>query len=307
MLNSVSPLPARIAAFAARHHGIVDLEELTGLGASRQTVALWAMRGHLHRIHQGVYAVVPPAMLTIEARWYAAVKACGPRAFLSHGPSGQLSGIVPRKMRYALHVSVLDRSAHRVPGVLLHRPRHLARRDTTVRLGIPTTTATRVVWDMSTDHTHLAVRRALEKAERDGLLDRPRLTELAAAHPTRKGSGVIRRLLAERPLPAAEVRSWLEELLWTTCTDNRLPLPAVNVPLLGYTVDFLWERERFVVEADGGDHLEPTQRDSDNARDCALQRAGHLVRRYSTRDMARPSEVVAEVLGILRQRTLSGR
>ena len=72
------------------------------------------------------------------------------------------------------------------------------------------------------------------------------------------------------------------------------------MPVLTYTVDFLWENARFVVEADGGDHLTPTQRDSDNARDFALQRAGFLVRRYSMRDMSRPREVSGEILGILR-------
>jgi hypothetical protein len=40
-----------------------------------------------------------------------------------------------------------------------------------------------------------------------------------------------------------------------------LPLPAVNVPLRGYEVDFLWPDARFVVEADGGEHLNRAQRD----------------------------------------------
>ena len=95
---------------------------------------------------------------------------------------------------------------------------------------------------------------------------------------------------------------WLEELLLAICVDHSLPFPAVNVPLLGYEVDFLWESARFVVEADGGDHMDRDQRDRDNRRDFTLQRAGFLVRRYSSRDMGRDEHVAREVLGILRER-----
>ena len=75
------------------------------------------------------------------------------------------------------------------------------------------------------------------------------------------------------------------------------------MPLLGYEVDFLWEPARFVVEADGGDHLEPTQRDRDNERDIVLARAGYLVRRYSLPGDGRSeARVAAEILEILRER-----
>ena len=74
------------------------------------------------------------------------------------------------------------------------------------------------------------------------------------------------------------------------------------MPLLGYEADFLWPDARFVVEADGGDHLSPSQRDSDNQRDTTLARAGYLVRRYSSVAMADEGAVAAEVLAILRER-----
>ena len=303
MLAESDPVAVRMAAYASKQHGIVDMRELRAAGVPVSTIKHWARSGRLFRLYPGVYSVVPPSMLTEEARWLAAVRRCGPAAFLSHGPSGQLQGIVERRLRFALHVSLADRSQRRIPGIVVHRPSTLDPSDTTTRLSIPTTTPTRTVWDISTTSPHQQVRKAFERAERLDLLDRRRLAELADAHPNRKGSGFIRQLLSERPLPAADVRSWLEELLWETCTEHRLPLPATNVPLLGYTVDFLWESARFVIEADGGDHLERTQRDRDNLRDIRLQRAGYLVRRYSDRDMTRPREVTAEILGILRERS----
>ena len=238
MAYSDDPLTVRLSAFAARRHGIVDSDELARAGVARSTVARWLESGRLFRLYLGVFSVVPPPLLTIQGRWLAAVKACGPGAALSHAPAGQHAGIVPLRERHGLHVSLRSRVARRPPGIVVHRPRGLDPEDVTTRLWIPTTTPTRTVWDLS-------------------------------------------------------------------FTAHRLPLPAVNVPLLGYTVDFLWESARFVVEADGGDHLTPIQRDSDNARDFALQRAGYLLRRYSSREMRREQEVVGEILGILRER-LSG-
>lgn len=265
------------------------------------TIDRWRRIGHLHQLHRGIYSV-GHTMVSQEGRWLAAVLACGPGAFLSHGPAGQLNGIVPRRDRPALHVSLAARSDRNPTGIVTHRPRSLDPRDTTTRLRIPTTTPTRTVWDLATTLPPLQTLRAFEQAEKLHLLIRPRLAQLLAASPSRKGAGTIRELLADRPLPLAETRSWLEELLLRICRDHGLPLPAVSVPLLGYEVDFLWPAARFVVEADGSDHLDPGRRDQDNERDIALGRAGYLVRRYSYRAMGREESVAAEVLEILAER-----
>ena len=238
---------------AARQHGVVSRRQLQVAGLSPGEIKRLVRDGHILRLHRGIYAV-GHTVLSQEGRWLAAVLACGDDAFLSHGPAGQLQGIVPRRERFALHVSLAGRSDRSPRGIVTHRSRNLHPRDTMRRLNIPVTTPTRTVWDLATVFTALQTRRAFEQAEKFGRLHRALLGQLLAASPNRKGAGVIRELLAEAPLPLAETRSWLEELLMTTCRDHSLPLPAVNVPLLGYEVDFLWPDARFVVEADGGDH-----------------------------------------------------
>ncbi|MDX6665744.1 MAG: Transcriptional regulator, AbiEi antitoxin, partial [Solirubrobacteraceae bacterium] len=65
-----------MAAFAAQRRGIVTLAELAALGVGRGAVEKSVRAGRLHRIHRGVFAVGHPA-LTREARWLAAVLACG--------------------------------------------------------------------------------------------------------------------------------------------------------------------------------------------------------------------------------------
>jgi len=302
MLASKTPAAARVAQIAAAQHGVVDLGDLAGEGIPQSTITLWARSGRLHRLHPGVFCVVPPTMLSQEGRWLAAVRACGRGAVLSHAPAGGLAWILPREVVSAVHVSVPDRRRIRLPGILVHRPLSLPPSDCSVRRSIPTTTQTRTVWDLAATEAPRIVRRAFEKADAAGRLDHARLHQLLLTCPNHRGARQIRELLSSRPLPLDEVRSWLEELVLHVCSEHGLPLPAVNVPLLGYEVDFLWGSERFVIEADGGDHLGVSQRDSDNDRDAVLGRAGFLVRRYSSRAMGREREVAEEVRAILIER-----
>lgn len=231
----------------------------------------------------------------------AAVLACGPGSVLSHQPAGQLHYIVDRNDRHQIHVSVPPGRNLDPPGILVHRPRRLDPVDVTAKLGIPVTSPTRTAWDLAAGFSPKLARRAFERADGTGKLDRRRMSALASAAPGRKGTGLIRELLASRPLPLTEVRSWLEGLLLHVCSEHGLPLPEVNAPLLEYEVDFLWRDARFIVEADGGDH-DPAQRDRDNERDFACAIAGHLIRRYSYKAMGREQQVEAEVRAALAAR-----
>lgn len=302
MLDGKTPAGVQLAQVAARQHGVVDLEDLARAGVPRVTAALWVLEGRLHRLYPGVFSVMPPQLLSAEGHWLAGVKASGSRAALSHAPAGQLQWIVDRALRRALHVTIDDRTRRRPRGIVIHRPRVISPVDVTERVGIPVTTPTRTVWDLAATDLPSVTRRAYERAEARGSIDREHLKALLDACPNHPGAGLIRRLLAQRHLPLEAVRTWLEGLLLHVCSEYGLPLPAVNVPLLGYEADFLWERERFVVEADGGDHLTPRQRDKDNERDFVFGRADYLVRRYSSRAMEREAAVAQEVMSILEKR-----
>lgn len=295
-------MPAVIAEIAFRQHGVVARQQLIDVGISSSTIHRWVRSGYLHQLLRGVYAV-GHRRVSREARWLAGVLACPSESALGFGSAGQSRGIVPTRQRLAVHVVVPRRSGADPDGIAVHRIRNLDPQDVAPHRGIPTTTATRTVWDLATVLTALGVRRAFEQAEKLRLLDRRRLETLRAAAPSRKGAGLIRTLLAEAPLPLELTRSLLEEIIVETCRDQGLPIPAVNVPLLGYEVDFLWERERFVVEADGGEHLDRRQRDRDNERDIALGRAGFLVRRYGWWAAQDREPVGAEIGAILAERS----
>ena len=298
-MSTVAEPAARVAAIAACQHGVITHEQLLAAGVSRATITRWAAVGHLHRLHRGVYAV-GHANVTREGRLLAAVLACGEGAALSHSSACQLWGLA-REIPGPIHVSV-PRGCRRSPhGVIAHRPRALDEKDTAKRLRIPVTTATRTIFDQASTLGAATLRDQFEQADYLEILDRRRLAVLLSGARGRRGLGTLRTLMGEKGLPLDRTRSALERLFLRICRDHCLPLPAVNVPLLDYEVDFLWADARFVVEVDGGRHRGP-QRDRDNLRDVRLSRAGYLVRRYSARDLADHSAVAAEIAAIIAER-----
>ena len=87
-------LDGRIAALAGRQKGLVRHDQLGTLGLSEHAIEKRLQRGRLIAIRRAVYAV-GHAHLTAEARWLAAVWACGPTAVLSHRSAGVAWGIRP--------------------------------------------------------------------------------------------------------------------------------------------------------------------------------------------------------------------
>jgi very-short-patch-repair endonuclease len=251
-------------------------------------------------LHRGVFAV-GHASVKREGRYLAAVMAGGDGAALSHTAAARHVRLDLDRGIGAIHLSIPRAARRRVPGVIVHRPHLLEPIDVFTRDRIRTTTVTRTLFDLSPLLSPSVLRERFERAEYMEELDRGRLRHLLDRASGHKGSAALRKLLDYEPLPLSRIRSKLEKIILTTCRTHSLPLPEVNMPLLDYELDFLWPEARFIVEADGGHHV-GEQRDSDNARDLVLQRAGYLIRRYGEGPLARPDEVGAEILAILRER-----
>ena len=294
------PAARRVARYAAKTHAVLDLSEIAALGIPRSTAANWARSGRLHRVHRGVYSLVPGALLGDEGRWRAAIRACGPDAVLSHWAAAELLLLVERwKREVPLHVSVRDRRSPRPKGIVVHRPRHLEDEDVVAVHGLPTTSATRTLFDLCSMTSPAVLRELFERAEYLEILDRARLRSLLLNATGRRGLGALEELGGYQPLPLSRTRSRLERVVLSVCRTHSLPMPAVNVPLLDYEVDFLWREARLVLEADGGHHVRE-RRARDNERDAALQLAGYLVRRFTQEELDDSSAVAREILRLLR-------
>ncbi len=106
---------ARLVALAAAQHGVFGLDQLRELGLTARAVRKRVAAGRLHRIHHGVYSLVPKALLKREGLYMAAVLACGPGAVLSHRSAARLHEL--RDYGYTrIEVTVPRRSTPQPPG-----------------------------------------------------------------------------------------------------------------------------------------------------------------------------------------------
>src|SRR3954452_10190282 len=112
-----------VAQRAAEEWGVLTIDELRACELNRQAVLVRVRNGRLHRIHRGVFAV-GHANLTLEGRFLAAVKACGPGAVLSHFSAAALWEIVAWDDRY-VQVTVPGESTRIHRRVRAHRSAQL--------------------------------------------------------------------------------------------------------------------------------------------------------------------------------------
>jgi predicted transcriptional regulator of viral defense system len=269
--NHTSPWRAReeeIERIARAQHDQITLAQLLDAGLSKSTVGDRVKNGRLFRSHRGVYSLGHPPTSPLENRM-AAVLACGPFAALSHASGAANLGIRPSA---AILIDVTSRTGagRGIAGIRAHRSR-LAPEDATTVNGVPTTTCARTLLDLAEVVSREALAKALDQAEIAGIFDLRALED------------VERRILA-----------WIERA--------GLPRPEVNATLelegQCIEVDFLWRRERLVLEADGWrTHRTHRAFRDDRARDRRLLRAHYRTARMTWNDSRR--EVIATIRAAL--------
>lgn len=292
------PLDVALADLANRQHGVVARRQLLELGLGSSAVARRLERASLHRVHAGVYAVGHRAV-SPRGLWMAAVLACGPGAVLSHRSAGAVWELQATAAA-AVDVTAPGPSRRRRPGIVVHRVRTLHPDDVTRREGIPVTTVARTLLDLAALVSRRQLERAFETAERLALLDARALENACRRQPHRRGSRLVRGVLADQREPPPATRSELERDFLELCRAARLPLPSVNGVVAGFEVDALWPRQRLVVEVDSlAFHATRAAFERDRLRDSALQVAGYRVLRVTHRRLRLDPEGVAEAVGAL--------
>jgi very-short-patch-repair endonuclease len=274
MREQVVNTDAKVAAIAARRHGIVTFTQLKSAGVSRSGIYRRVAAARLHRVHRGIYAVGHRG-LSREGRWMAAVLACGGGGVLSHRSAAELWELLPATQD-PIHVTVPAQSGGRGKrdGLRIHRS-SLPRSDVTARSRIPVTTPARTVADLKRCVPADTLRKAIREAEFRGL-------DLGDTDTDR-------------------TRSELERVFLRLCRRHHLPEPEVNVRVAGFTVDFLWRAERLAVETDGyGAHRGRQAFEDDRERELALGMLGIRLRRFSDHQVhAKPGRVAAAVRAAL--------
>jgi very-short-patch-repair endonuclease len=276
-----APPEVRLARIAARQHGVVSRRQLIAIGVDDDGIRVRVARGGLHKLYSGVYAVghVPR---TREARWMAAVVACGQGAFLSHLDAAALwgfyYGLGPR-----VHVTVKWQRS--IDGLILHRTRRLDPDETTTRNGIPVTAVARTLVDLTEYLSEDRLLRAMREAEYQRLLDLDALNAaVERAHGRRRLKPLKQAIGLHRPgqIIRGELELRFAELLRGTGVREPEKNVALQVRGKTYVLDCYWPEHRLAVELDGRDgHARELAFESDRRRDAALNAIGIRLLRFT--------------------------
>ena len=285
-----------VACPATRQHGLITRARMRDLGFGDRAISRRLAAGRLIAVHRGVSAVGHGA-LTQPARWLAAVLACGPGALLSHGSTAAALWGSPRPAgphsRHAQRRRRGDGAARRLPAPLhdAGRRRPHAPRADPGHLGHAT------LLDLAAVVPRRKLRRAIAQAD---VLRRLRVEELErmlAAHPGRPGTPLLAGLLAEHRPQGGISRSDFEDRLVELCERYGLPAPRLNARIAGLEVDVSWPQARVVAEADSFSfHRTRAAFEDDRARDATLTAAGHIVHRFTERQVRLAPETVVAAL-----------
>lgn len=279
-----------VAEISPRQCGLITRKQLIRAGVSARVVDLAVDTGRLRPIHRGVYAASP--LLPSHAAEMAAVLACGIGAVVSHRSAAGLWQLLPPlQPPTPVEVSVPGRRP-RKPGIRVYRIRALPRDETTRSEGVPITTPARTLLDLASVVDSRALERAVARGERRGLVTRTRMTELLDRYPRRPGAAALRALINGDTSPAL-TRSEAEDRFLDIVRRGQLVPPEANVIVEGFEVDFLWRKERLIVEVDGfAYHAVPGAFERDRLRDAILGTHGFRVLRVTWGQLETEPEAV---------------
>jgi Transcriptional regulator, AbiEi antitoxin len=204
---------------ASAQHGVVTRAQLLVAGVSDQEIKRRLRKGALIRLHRGVYRVGHTAP-SLEARYLAAVLACGEGARLTGEAAGYLWGLLRGS---APPPEVTAPKQRRVHGVKTRR----GTGDATKHRGIPITTVPRTLVDLSSLLSLEDLARACHEA---GVKYRttPRQVEaVLARRPNARGGKKLRSVLTG---DTRVTLSALERRFLKLLTEAGLPLLARPPP-----------------------------------------------------------------------------
>ena len=175
---------------AGRAHGVVTRVELLTAGLTPEQIRQRTTRGALRVVHRGVYRVGHTAP-SVEARYLAAVLACGEGAVLSGRAAAHLWGLLKGP---APPLEVTAPTERRVKGVKTRRARR-SKRETTTWRGIPVTTPARTLVDLAAVVDAADLARACHEAGVRHRTTPKQVEAVLARRPNVPGAGLLRAVL----------------------------------------------------------------------------------------------------------------
>jgi hypothetical protein len=288
-----------LAALATAQHGVVARRQLLARGFSCDEIQNMRASGRLLPLYQGVYAVGHCA-LSRNGRWMAAVLARGHESLLSHRAGAALSSLRRTSVGY-VEVTV-PRPLSRVAGIRTYVCTRLQPQDRREIDGIPCTSPALTLLNLAAVLPRRQLERACDEAEVQRLFDLSAIEDVLERFRGSRGAARLRAVLDEHAIGTTLTRRGLEELALQALDRCGVPRPEVNVrlvcrPGVGWEVDFLWRRERLVLETDGARfHSSRAQIERDRRKEADLVIAGYRVLRATYLQVEREADVVAAMV-----------
>jgi Transcriptional regulator, AbiEi antitoxin len=284
MAGKVRTVERVIARLASRSHGVVTRRQLLAAGITGHEIDQRLATGVLLREYRGVYRVGHRAP-SVEARYLAAVLACGEGALLTGRAAAHLWGLTKGA---APPPEVLARTERRLKGVTTRRARRTDLHAGTTHRGIPITTVPFTLIALAAQLAIDELARACHEADvrygttphqvEDSLLRRPKAP----------GTRQLRAILhGDLPVTLSKLESRFLELL----EEHALPLPETNRPASGRRVDCRWPTHRLTVELDSYRyHRSRHAWEQDRHREREAHARGDQHRRYTYADVFEDSQ-----------------
>lgn len=302
------PASVLLPLLAGTQDGQFATRQARALGLSQHAIAWLAERGTVIRIRPGVYRYagatgIPDAAVTAWLVFW-------PHGTISHDSAAHVHGFGDPPA--TAHVTVPHASRRGTTGITIHRTRGLPNKDRVWLDGVAYTSIARTVCDLADPNDAMGSLTRVDDAVAGGakrLWIHRRASELACGR-----AGVVLVRDATAPGASDEFRSWLERTCGGVYEAAGLPRPAWNERvrdrrgLIG-VVDSLWRtkdtgaQRDVIAECEGlRFHTTPSQRRRDAERFNRLLAAGHVVRRFTWRDVVeRPDYLAHTVADALRE------
>jgi hypothetical protein len=263
-----------LARLASSSHGVVTRAQLLAAGLTVDEIRERLKSGALLREYPGVYRVGHRAP-SVEARYLAAVCACGANALLSGRAAGHLLGLLTTPPYMPEVTAPTERL---VTGITTHRSRR--RLDGIVWRGVPVVTPARTLIDLA---SVLAIDELARACHEAGIRFGTAPGEVEAMIGRQRGTGDLRRVLRGDVHVSL---SKLERGFLALMQREGLPLPVTNRPAGGRYVDCRWVEKRLTVELDGYRyHSSRYAWELDRRREREAYARGDQFRRYTWGDV----------------------
>ncbi|HEU5301086.1 MAG TPA: DUF559 domain-containing protein [Acidimicrobiia bacterium] len=295
-------LDERIAAHAARNHGLVTRPTIVELGGTAKAIRHRIERHRLVVVQTGVYRIAG-APRSWHADVLALVLSAGEDACASHRTAAALFAIPGFGHRH-LEIAVPRGRRPRLPRASVHHLGVLPEHHRRVVDGIPVTSVARTVFDLCGCVHPARAERALDHCLARRMVTIPSCWRVLydLAERGRPGTAWMRVLLQARGEGYVAPASKLEQTMLTLIRDAGLPPPAREVDVGdadGWVgrVELVYREAKVLVEVDSRvHHTALADYERDRARDNRLVAEGFRVLRFTWDQISNHPKVVIDTL-----------